>query len=242
MSLFQTILIQPLLNLLIWFYNVIPGADMGLAIIALTVMVKALLWPFTQASLKSQKALQELQPKLNELKVQHKDDKEALAKAMMELYATEKVNPLSSCLPILVQIPILIALYRVLSDGLSGQRLDLLYPFVANPGQINANFFGFLDLTVASIPLAVIAGALQFVQARMLMPKNIPSQVKGSEGAKDEEMLKAMNNSMMYMMPVMTVVIGAKLPGGLTLYWVMVTLISVFQQWLVLRKKKQQAA
>jgi membrane protein insertase Oxa1/YidC/SpoIIIJ len=74
----------------------------------------------------------------------------------------------------------------------------------------------------------------------MLIPKNIPSQVKGSEGAKDEEMLKAMNNSMMYMMPVMTVVIGAKLPGGLTLYWVMVTLISVFQQWLVLRKKKQQ--
>lgn len=214
---------------------------MGLAIIALTVVVKAILWPFTQASLKSQKALQELQPKLNELKVKFKDDKEGLAKAMMELYAAEKVNPLSSCLPILVQIPILIALYQVLSDGLAGQKLDLLYPFVANPGQINTNFFGLLDLTVASLPLAVLAGGLQFVQAKMLMPKKIPEQVQGKEGAKDEEMLKAMNVSMMYMMPVMTVVIGAKLPGGLTLYWVMVTVISVFQQWLVLRKKKQVA-
>src|SRR3989338_4605010 len=103
MSLFHTVLYQPLYNLLIWLYNTLPGADMGFAIIALTILVKLIMWPLNQSSLVSQKALQDLQPKLEELKKQHKDDKEGLGKAMMELYKREKVNPLSSCLPLLIQ-------------------------------------------------------------------------------------------------------------------------------------------
>src|SRR3989338_10828438 len=113
---FHAILYQQLFNLLIWLYNILPGADLGFAIIGISIIVKLALWPLSHASLKSQKALQELQPKLEGLKEQFKNDKEGLAKAMMQLYQTEKVNPLSSCLPILVQIPILFALYAVLQD------------------------------------------------------------------------------------------------------------------------------
>lgn len=238
MNLFHEGLYRPLFNLLIWLYDVVPGADIGFAIITLTVLVKLALWPLTNASLRSQKALQDLQPKLDELKEKHKDDKDALAKAMMDLYTKEKVNPLSSCLPILVQIPILIALYQVLSAGLRAESLSDLYPFVTNPGSINEMFLGFVNLAERSIPLAVLAGVLQFWQTRMLIARRPPRQVQGKAGAKDEEMLASMNQSMMYFMPVMTVVIGVSLPGGLTLYWVAINLISILQQYVVFGKNK----
>ncbi|KKW31587.1 MAG: Membrane protein insertase, YidC/Oxa1 family [Candidatus Uhrbacteria bacterium GW2011_GWA2_52_8d] len=95
---FHNVLSVPIFNLLVFLYNVLPGADIGFAIIALTVLIKLILWPFMSQSLRSQKAMQGLQPKIEELKAKHADDKEALAKAMMELYQKEKVNPLASCL------------------------------------------------------------------------------------------------------------------------------------------------
>ncbi len=240
-GIFHTLLVQPIFNLLVFLYEVIPGGDMGFAIIVLTILIKLALWPFMNSSLKSQKALQSLQPKVEEIKAKYKDDKEGLAKAMMELYQNEKVNPLSSCLPLLIQFPILIALYRVLLQGFDPQALNQLYSFVPNPGEINKLFLGFLDLSVASIWLAVIAGVFQFFQTRMLTGKRPPKAVQGSPGAQDESMLAAMNKSMTYFMPIVTVVIGASLPGGLTLYWVTVTIVSIIQQFVVFREKRSDA-
>lgn len=223
-------------NLLVGLYNVLPGADMGFAIIALTLAIKLILWPLTGAALKSQRAMQQLQPKLDALKEKHKDNKEALAKEMMDLYTKEKVNPLSSCLPLLIQIPVLIALYRVLKLGVSDLDPAMLYSFVQNPGQVNETFLGLIDLSVRSIPLALLAGASQFVQTKMLMLKRPPAKLREKDGAKDEDMMAAMNQSMMYMMPIMTVVISWSLPAGLTLYWVAVSVISILQQFLVFKK------
>ncbi len=236
MNIFQIVLEQPMFNALIWLYDVLPGADMGFAVLALTVLLKAVLWPLTGASLKGQRAMQQLQPKLDAIRRELKDNKEAQAKAMMELYAKEKVNPLSSCLPLLVQLPILIALYRVLRDGLSAANLSMLYPFVHNPGTVNAMFLHLVDLSKPSILLAVAAAALQFWQTKMLMVKAPPKALQKKEGAKDEDMMAAMNKSMTYMMPVMTLVIGWTLPGGLTLYWVAVNLVSIFQQYVVFKR------
>src|SRR3989338_65550 len=112
-ELFNTILVQPLFNLLVFFYNLIPGHDLGMAIIVLTVVIKLVLYPLSRQSIRSQKALKDLQPKMDALKKQYKDNKEKQAKAMMELYKTEKVNPLSSCLPLLIQLPFLIAVFHV---------------------------------------------------------------------------------------------------------------------------------
>ena len=238
MSWFHTILYQPLFNLLIGIYDLLPGWDIGFAIIVLTVFIKLALWPLSNTSLKSQKALQEIQPKIEALKEEFKDDKEKLAKAMMELYTKEKVNPFSSCLPLLIQLPILIALYRVFIAGLNTESLVNLYAFVPNPGEIRHIFLGLVDLTKPNVVLAVLAGAFQFVQTRMLMSKRVPPLVRKSAGARDEDMMASMNKSMMYFMPVMTVVIGVSLPAGLTLYWVTVNIISVLQQLLVFSKKK----
>lgn len=237
-SLFYVVLTQPMFNLLVFLYNVIPGSDMGFAIILLTIIIKLILWPFMNSSLKSQKSLQEIQPKVEELKAKFKEDKEGLAKAMMALYQQEKVNPFSSCLPLLIQFPILIALYHVLLQGFDPSALGQLYGFVSNPGTINNMFLGFVDLAVPNLWLAVIAGIFQFFQTRMLVSKRPPAQVAKTPGAKDETMLASMNKSMLYFMPVVTVFIGATLPGGLALYWVTVTVVSIVQQMVVFKKKQ----
>lgn len=241
MNIFYTFLLQPIFNLLVFLYNIIPGADVGFAIIALTILIKVALWPLMSSSLKSQKAMQELQPKLDALKAEHGTDKEALSKAMMKLYQDEKVNPLASCLPILIQLPVLIALYQVLFHGFDATALNQLYTFIKNPGDINTIFLGLIDLEKNNLWLAVLAGVLQFFQTRMLMQRQPPKAVAKTEGAKDESMLASMNKSMMYMMPIMTVLIGMKLPGGLTLYWVTVTVFSIVQQWWVFKGKAREA-
>jgi len=234
---FHTILYQPLFNLLIWLYNVVPGHDMGFAIIGISLLIRLALWPLSHSSIRSQKALQDLQPKLEALKIQYKDDKEGLAKAMMELYKNEKVNPMSSCLPLLIQLPILWALYSVLRDGMNMDSLVNLYSFVAKPDSINLNFLGFINLAEPHLVMAVVAGILQFVQTKMLMAKRPPQAVRKDPGAKDEDMMAQMNKSMLYFMPVMTVVIGASLPGGLTLYWIIMNLFAIAQQALAFKKK-----
>jgi YidC/Oxa1 family membrane protein insertase len=241
---FTTIFFTPIFNLLVWLYTHVPGHDIGIAIIILTIIVRLILWPFQQSALRSQKALQSMQPKLKALQEQYKDDKTALNKATMELYAKDKVSPFSSCLPLLVQFPFLIALYQVLRAGLASADFNLLYHFVASPGSINPVSFGFLNLAAKSIPLAVIAGAAQFLQAKMLpmAPKATPPPGAGP-GAKDEDQLSKVNKQMLYIMPAFTVFIGASLPAGLTLYWVATNLMAALQQWLFLRdhKKKETA-
>lgn len=235
-ELFNTILTQPLFNLLVFFYNVVPGNDLGLAIIALTVLIKLALYPLSQQSIKSQKAMQELQPKISQLKKQYKDDKEGMAKAMMELYKNEKVNPLSSCLPLLIQLPFLIAVFHVFNSGLNSESLSMLYPFVQNPGELNAISFGFLDLSKSNIFLALLTGAAQFWQTKMLSTTRPP---KGVAGSKDEDLTAIMNKQMLYFMPVITVVIGASLPSGLILYWLLTTILTVLQQQLIFGKDKK---
>lgn len=239
---FHTILYVPIFNLLVFFYEALPGADIGFAIIALTVLIKLLLWPFMSQSLKSQKALQELQPKIEELKGKHADNREALAKAMMELYQKEKVNPLSSCLPLLIQLPILIALYQVLLAGFGAETLTEIYPFIPHPGVIDHIFLGVVDLSKSSLYFAILAGYFQFMQTRMLITRRPPKQVAGKKGVMDEEMLASMNKSMMMFMPAITVIIGATLPAGLTLYWVTINMISILQQQFVFSKVGQPKA
>lgn len=242
MSFFHTVLAEPLYNLLVWIYNILPVQDMGVAIILLTLIIKGVLWPLTGKSLQGQKAMQSLQPKLEALKAKYKDDKEALSREMIALYKEEKVNPASSCLPLLIQLPILIALYRVLFDGLNNTGTYQLYPFVSDPGQVNALFLGLLDLSHPAIWLAVLAGIAQFFQAKMLQVRRPVPAVRGEEGTKDEDMMASMNTSMLYLMPLMTVFIGAKLPGGLALYWLVVTLLSIWQQWSIFHARPSEAS
>src|SRR6185436_5763691 len=166
--LFNIILVYPLLNLLIFFYHYIP--DIGVVIILLTLVVRLLLLPSFHKSLKHQRALATLQPKMEAIKEQYKDDKEAQAKAMMELYKVHKVNPFSSCLPLLIQLPILIALYRVFIQSLSTNKLVGLYSFVQAPESINPMFLHWINLSHANIYMAILAGVLQYFLSKLSLP------------------------------------------------------------------------
>jgi YidC/Oxa1 family membrane protein insertase len=241
-TLFNTIFFQPILNLLVWLYVTVPGQDVGIAIILLTVVVKIILYPLTHLQIKQQRGMQELQPKIEEIRKRLKDDKEKQAAELMELYKKEKVNPASSCLPLLVQLPVFLALFHALQVGLQSQGLNMLYPFVPNPQSINAMFLGVFDLTQPNYVLAILAGLVQFWQTRQILKPPAatvtapPPEVAKTEGAKDESMTAIMNKQMAFMMPIMTVVIGFTLPGGLTLYWLTMSLLTVAQQALVLKK------
>ena len=234
MYLFQEIFYRPILNFLVFLYNVIPGHDLGVAIILLTIVIKLILHPLSLKSLKSQKELQDIQPKINALKEEHKDNKEALAKATMDLYKEHKINPFSSCLPLLIQLPFLLAVYQVFRDGLAS-RLDLVYSFVYRPEMINAFSFGFIDLSKPNVILAVLAGVAQFWQAKTMMAKQ-PKKVETNP--KQPDISTMMSKQMLYLMPAVTIFIGVSLPGGLTLYWFVLTMLTALQQWLMFRKKK----
>jgi len=232
-NIFTVIFYQPILNLLVFLYNTVSFQDLGIAIILLTVLIKLILWPLGQQSIKSQKALQDLQPKIEELKKKYADNKVELSRATMDMYKENKVNPFSSCLPLLIQLPFLFAVYRVFSDGLNN-KLDLVYSFISRPAVINSLSFGFLDLSKPNIYLAVLAGVAQFLQAKMMMTKQPAVKTAGS---KDEGMAAIMNKQMLYFMPAITIFIGISLPGGLTLYWFVITALTALQQLFVFRKK-----
>jgi YidC/Oxa1 family membrane protein insertase len=229
--LFTVIFYQPLLNLLIWLYNIVPGHDIGVAIIVLTVIIRLLLFPLAKQSIESQKALQDMQPKIEELKKKY-PNKEEQGKELIKLYQNNKINPLSSCLPLLIQLPFLIAVYQVFRAGLTKGSLDLLYPFIQKPLEINVISFGFLDLSKPVIILAILAGLAQFWQAKMMMTQKPAIKAVGS---RDEDMTAMLNKQMLYFMPLITVFMGISLPGGLTMYWLVVTLITILQQELIFK-------
>jgi len=230
---FTTIFYQPVLNLLVFIYNIIPFNDFGVAIILLTVIIKLIFWPLGGKAIKSQKALQDLQPKIDKIKQEYKDDKVTSSQKIMELYKDNKINPFSSCLPLLIQLPFLWAVFRIFRSGVEN-NLDLVYPFISRPESINTISFGIVDLGVPNVYLAILAGLAQFWQAKMVSVRK--PEIK-TPGAKDENMMAIMNKQMLFIMPAVTVFIGMSLPGGLTLYWLVITLVTVIQQLLVFKKK-----
>ena len=227
-TIFNQVLYQPLFNGLVWLYNVIPGHDLGIAIIALTILIRIIFYPLSQKAIRSQKAMAKLQPEIKEIRKKYKDKQEQ-AKAMMDLYRKYKINPLSGCLPILIQFPILIALYRVFFTGLDPQKLNGLYSFVARPEALNPMFLGIIDLSQRSIVLALLAGLFMFIQSKMIMPKKMAQQGGGLKiGSLDFSSL--MSQQMTYFMPLITVFIAWRLPAALPLYWIVITLFGIAQQ------------
>lgn len=236
-SIFNTILYQPLFNALVFLYQYLPGRDFGVAVIALTVIIRIILYPLMMQSIKSQKILSELQPKIQEVQQQFKNDKEKQTRATMELYKKEKINPFGGCLPLLLQFPILIALYQVFWKGLQPGAMRHLYSFTPNPGVIDPTFFGFMNLAVPNLWLAFLAGVLQFFQSKMLTPKTLKTEKKTGQMT---QFSNTMQKQMLYFFPVFTVFILWKLPSAIGLYWIITSLFSIGQQYLIFKKTAVQ--
>lgn len=243
-SLFNSLIFQPLYNALVFLYVIIP--DIGIAIILLTVVIRLLLLPLSKKSIESQKKMQEIQPEIKKLQKKYQHDKQLQGQKMMELYKQKKINPASGCFPIIIQLIFLIALYQVFMEGLggNGKMAELLYDFMKNPGELNPIAFGFLDLSVANIPMAIVAAALQFVQGKMMIAKSEKQKQETKPQKKDNkpdepDFATIMQQQMLYLGPIMTLIIGFKFAAGLILYWIITTIFMIVQQYMVLHKEKK---
>lgn len=239
-NVFNLALYQPLFNALVLIYQYLPGKDFGVAVIVLTVIIRLILYPMMAKSIKSQKMLSELQPKIQEIQQKYKNDKEKQAKETMALYQKEKINPFGGCLPLLIQLPLLIALYRVFWKGMEPEALNNLYSFVPNPGVIDPSFLNLINLAEVSLWMAFLAGILQFFQAKMLMPAVRPKA--GAEQKKDQmaQFSSMMQKQMLYIFPIFTVFILSRLPSAIAVYWIVTALFSIGQQRLIMRTQKKQ--
>lgn len=235
-----------------------PFHDFGIAIIIVTLLIKFLLIPLSKKQIESQKKMNELQPKIKAIQEKHKENKEAQSKALMEFYKETKTNPFSGCLPMIVQLVFLIAIYQVFFNiSNSGLNADsgILYQFVANPGQINKMFLGMIDLsailnlnqlTFSSIPhviLILAAAASQYFQAKMLMVKKAIEDKNKKEEPKEDgkpDFTQIMSKQMLYFGPLLTLFIGVKFPAGLALYWLVSTGFMIVQQYMVEKELEQK--
>lgn len=218
---------QPILFSLTWLYEVM-GNNLGLAIVALTLVIRTILIPFTLPQMRSAKKMAALKPELDALKRKHGSDSKLLQQKTLELYQKNQINPAAGCLPFIAQFIVLIALYQVFMNTLGGNGM----------GEINTLFFG-LDLKAKdpTYLLPILAGLLQFVMSVALLPavENEPSQRAGTKAQKEDiaEMATSLQQQMVFMMPIMTVIFSLQFPSGLALYWVITTAFSLIQQLLV---------
>lgn len=223
--LYETVLTRPLLNALIWLYNTIAFNDLGIAIILLTILIRIILFPVFQKSARYQIAIQQLQPRMAELKQKYKKDIRKQSEEVMALYKEYKVNPFSGFLFLLIQFPILIALYHIFLRIFTPEILEKLYSFVAVPTDLNPMFLGLLNLQEASILIVLLSALAQYWQVKMTLPK----LTAGKELTSTEKM----GRRMAYIGPILTFVIFARLPSAVSLYWLASSLLSILQQAII---------
>ncbi|MCM2338943.1 MAG: YidC/Oxa1 family membrane protein insertase [Burkholderiales bacterium] len=232
-NIWDTVLYKPLLNALAFLVSIIPGGDVGIAVIILTILVKAILFPFSQKSIESQIKMNLLAPELKKIK-EGGASKEEQARQTFDLYKQHKTNPFSGCLLVLVQIPIIFALYYVFLKGLNLEN-GLLYSFIKAPEYINTVFLGILDLSTHSLVLALLAGVSQYFQA-ILMPKPAVSESKSNSF--QDNLTQSMQTQMKYVFPFIVAFIAYRVSGAVALYWITSNIFAIGQQMYANKKRK----
>jgi YidC/Oxa1 family membrane protein insertase len=222
--LFNTFLYQPIINVLVFLYNTVAFGDLGVAIIMLTVLVRLCLAPMYHKMLHQQAITKKMRPEMQKIQEEYKNDKEKQTALLMELYKKYKINPFYTFLVLLIQLPILWALFKAFSKGLSGGVSSVVYPFITDPGTFNNIAFGFLDLNGRSLILIALTAIAQFVQTKISSP--VP-ETKGKPGS-----FAASGNVMGIMLSLFSVFILWRLPAAVAVYWLTTTLFSIGQQFI----------
>ncbi len=229
---------DPLYNGLIGIFTLLPWADAGVAIIILTCVVRLILFPLSRKAVHTQVKMQEINPALALIKEKYKDNSQEQAKKTLELYKEKGVNPFSGVLVLLIQLPIILALYRIfLYSGLPAVNSSILYSFIHAPTQINTVFLGLINLTEKSVVLAVLAAVTTFFQLKLAAP--IPTN-KSKDGSKSfgDNLAQSMQTQMKYFFPVLVFFISYKISGVIALYWLVSNLFTIGQEIVVRRKLK----
>lgn len=237
-NIFHIALYKPLLNGLIVLTAFVPGHDLGIAVIILTLIVRALLLPFTHRATASQIALKILEPEIRKIKTQTKNEAER-GKLIMELYRAHGVNPFSGCSMIIIQLPVLFALYFVFVRGINFSPEDV-YSFVTVSDAIRTKFLGLWELAQPSTFWAIAAGAAQFFQARFSYAMTgQPAQKEGSDFSK--EFSRVFAKQALYVLPIFIFIVSLRLPAAVALYWTTITFFAIVHDaWIKKRAQKIQ--
>ncbi len=234
-TIWHGIFFDPIYNTLVFFIDVIPGGDVGLAIVATTVIVKFVLLPLSVKAAKLQKFSREAEPKMKEIKEKYKDNREELARQTMALYKEAGISPFSSILLIFIQLPIVIALYFAVARGggvmLPEINTALLYSFVPTPETVDMIFLGMTDITMKSLPLAILAGVAQYVHSYLSLPAPAPRSDSGPSFKEDFQ--RSMHINMRYVLPVVIGVVAYTLSATVALYLAVSGLTAVAQEYFI---------
>jgi YidC/Oxa1 family membrane protein insertase len=232
---FKTIIYIPLYNILILILN-IRWVDAGIAAVILTVLVKMVLYPIAKKSTVTQAKMKEKEGELNLIKEKYKNKQEQAAK-MMEFYKTNNINPFSSILTIIIQIPIILSLYYIfLRSGLPAVDTGILYSFVKAPAAVSMNFLGLIDISQKSILLALLAAATSFWQMHLASKSTQGKPASAKAIAGKEDFSQIMTKQMKYTMPLIVFFIAWKISGVVALYWLVSNLVGIAQDVYVRRQ------
>ncbi len=234
---FTLLFLQPLYNGLIYLMDVLPWADAGVAVILFTVIIKLILFPLSVRSVKTQLKMKQIEPELQEVKTKYKDNREEQARKTMDLYKANDIHPFSGFLLILIQLPILFALYRVFyGTRLFTPDMALLYSFVKIPASISPLFLGIIDVSQHNIFLAFLAAISQFFQIRFSLP---PPKPKSDNPSFQDDLARSMSLQMRYILPVFIFFIAWKIAAALSLYWITSNLFMIAQELYIRRRYKK---
>lgn len=269
MNIFEVLVIQPIFNLLIGLYSIVPGGDFGVSLIIFTILVRFALYPLVKKQLHQTKAMKKLQPELAKIKAETKGNKQLESMRMMDLYKQHGVNPFRSILILFIQLPIFIALYQVIRiftyhreriGEFTYSFLESVEPIrrvIENPSQFNEKLFGVIDLTQSAIgnnavnfsilAIALIAAITQYYMSRQLMPQSenkkgfreIMNEAAAGKQADQAEMNALISSKMMKVFPFLMLFIMIGLPGALVLYYAVSNLVAVVQQSHVLKHDEE---
>lgn len=267
---FETIIVQPIFNMLMLIYSAIPGGDFGITLIIFTILIRFLLYPLVKRQLHQTKMMRKLQPELKKIKQRAKGDRQAEAMAMMELYKRHGVSPFRSIGILLIQLPIFIGLYQVIQimtlrrEEISRHMYDFLenigpvQHLIQNPDDFNQKMLGFIDLTktafadgsvdITLVALALISAVTQYIMSKQTMPNTDPpkklrqilSEAAAGKQHDQADANAAVMNSMIKFMPFVMFFIMVSVPGALALYFTISNLVAVAQQHFLLNKDEEE--
>lgn len=234
--LYHTFFFDPLYNALLILFKVLPWADAGIVIILLTVLVRLILFPLSRKAVVTQVKMAEIAPELEEIKERYKDKPEEQAKKTLALYKEKGVNPFSGILVIIIQIPLIIALYQIFLH-FSEVRTDLLYSFVTAPGQVNTVFIGLIDLAGKSAIIALLAALSTYFQLQIASR----GQAAPKGNSFGDNLTRSMQTQMKYIFPVIVFFISYRISGVIALYWLTTNLFSIAQDLYVRSSLKSKS-
>ena len=270
MNLFDVVIVQPILNFLMAIYAIVPGGDFGVSVVIFTIVLRFALWPLAKKQLHQAKAMRKMQPELKKIKEKYKNNSQAQGLAMMDLYKKHNISPFGSIGILLIQLPILIAIYRVVQifalyrEDLAKytygfmENIPAVKELIADPTHFNQNFLGFIDLTqhgissdgvvIGLVILSLLAAVMQYLLSKQMSPstdngkrlRDILAEAGQGKEADQAELNAIVMRKMTKVMPVFLFFVMVSLPGALALYMATGNIVVYFQNASILKKDEQE--